>query len=191
MLWATHMGGFETTHWSIVRAAGSDSTGRSRDALAQLCGTYWEPLYAYLRRQGHRAEDAEDLTQGFFARVLEKGVLDAADPTRGRFRSFLLASLRHYAANERAHAEALKRGGSVPALPLEFDGAERRYLAAVADSVERRVFRHHGGNLGSVAWEGSGWARCCGCNAWSTARSGAGVRAGGPFPDACLDSVGT
>lgn len=135
MLWATHMGGFETTHWSIVRAAGSDSTGRSRDALAQLCGTYWEPLYAYLRRQGHRAEDAEDLTQGFFARVLEKGVLDAADPTRGRFRSFLLASLRHYAANERAHAEALKRGGSVPALPLEFDGAERRYLAEPEDTA--------------------------------------------------------
>ncbi len=135
MLCVTAMSGFDTTHWSLVRAAGSDSTGRARDALAQLCGTYWEPLYAYLRRQGHAAEDAEDLTQGFFARVLEKGVLDAADPTRGRFRSFLLASLRHYAANERAHAQALKRGGSAPALPLEFDGAEQRYLAEPADTA--------------------------------------------------------
>ena len=79
MLRVTLMSSFETTHWSLVRAAGSDSTGRARDALAQLCGTYWEPLYAYLRRQGHSAEDAEDLTQGFFARVLEKGVLDAAE----------------------------------------------------------------------------------------------------------------
>ena len=87
------MSGFDTTHWSIVRAAGSDSTGRARDALGQLCETYWEPLYAYLRRRGHSAEDAEDLTQGFLARVLEKGVVRAADPDRGRFRSFLLASL--------------------------------------------------------------------------------------------------
>ena len=123
------MSGFETTHWSIVRAAGSESTGRSRDALAHLCSTYWEPLYGYLRRQGHSAEDAEDLTQGFFTRVLEKGVLRAADPQRGRFRAFLLASLRHYTANERAHAQAQKRGGATPALPLEFDVAEQRYLA--------------------------------------------------------------
>ena len=135
MLRVTLMSGFDTTHWSIVRAAGSDSTGRARDALAQLCGTYWEPLYAYLRRQGHSAEDAEDLTQGFFARVLEKGAFDAADPRRGRFRSFLLTSLRHYASNERAHAEALKRGGSAASLPLEFDDAERRYLAEPADAT--------------------------------------------------------
>jgi len=135
------MSGFDTTHWSIVRAAGSDSTGRSRDALAHLCSTYWEPLYAYLRREGHSTEDAEDLTQGFFARVLEKGVFEAADPTRGRFRSFLLASLRHYAANERAHAQALKRGGSLPPLPLEFDGAEQRYLAEPEDTATpERVF---------------------------------------------------
>ena len=129
------MSGFETTHWSIVRAAGSESTGRSRDALAHLCSTYWEPLYGYLRRQGHSAEDAEDLTQGFFTRVLEKGVLRAADPQRGRFRAFLLASLRHYTANERAHAQAQKRGGATPALPLEFDVAEQRYLAEPHDAA--------------------------------------------------------
>lgn len=135
------MSGFDTTHWSVVRAAGSDSTGRARDALAELCGTYWEPLYAYLRRQGHSTEDAEDLTQGFFARVLEKGVFDAADPDRGRFRSFLLASLRHYAANELVHAQAAKRGGVEPPLPLEFDRAEQRFLAEPEDTATpERVF---------------------------------------------------
>ena len=127
------MSDFETTHWSIVLAAGSQSTGRSREALATLCETYWYPLYAYLRRQGHNIEDAEDLTQGFFARVLEKGVLQAANPRRGRFRSFLLRSLKNYVANERDRAQAQKRGGVVPPLPLEFETARSRYLREPQD----------------------------------------------------------
>jgi RNA polymerase sigma factor (sigma-70 family) len=118
------MRGFETTQWSTVLAA-SQSTGRAREALATLCQIYWYPLYAYLRRGGHTAEDAEDLTQGFFTHLLEKGALRSADPERGRFRSFLLASLRHYVSNERARARADKRGGSTVLLPLH--DAEGRY----------------------------------------------------------------
>jgi RNA polymerase sigma factor (sigma-70 family) len=118
------MRGFETTRWSTVLAA-SQSAGRAREALATLCQVYWYPLYAYLRRGGHTAEDAEDLTQGFFAYLLEKGTLRSADPERGRFRSFLLASLRHYVSNEHARARALKRGGSTVLLALH--DAEGRY----------------------------------------------------------------
>ena len=126
---------FETTHWSRVLAAGSESTGRSREALAALCESYWYPLYAHLRHGGHSVEDAEDLTQGFFARVIEKGVVLAADPERGRFRSFLLASLRNYVANQRDHAWALKRGGATPTLSLDLETAERRYGDEPRDSA--------------------------------------------------------
>ena len=121
------MSGFETTHWSTVLAASSQSSGRARQALATLCQTYWYPLYVYLRRRGHSAEDAEDLTQGFFTRVFEKGTLGAADPERGRFRSFLLASLQHYVSHERDHVHAEKRGGTTALLPLELEGAEGLY----------------------------------------------------------------
>ena len=124
------MRGFETTRWSTVLAA-SQSTGHAQEALATLCQIYWYPLYAYLRRGGHTAEDAEDLTQGFFAHLLEKRALRAADPERGRFRSFLLASLRHYVSNERARARADKRGGSAVLLPL--DDAEGQYRREPAD----------------------------------------------------------
>ena len=135
------MSDFETTHWSRVLAAGSQSTVRSREALATLCETYWYPLYAYLRRRDHSIEDAEDLTQGFFTRVLEKGLLQVADPKRGSFRSFLLTSLKHYVANERNHAQAQKRGGVVPPLPLEFEIAGSRYLREPHDeSTPETVF---------------------------------------------------
>ena len=107
--------------------AASQSTGRAQEALATLCQAYWYPLYAYLRRRGHPAEDAEDLTQGFFAHLLEKGALRSADPERGRFRSFLLASLQHYVSNERARARADKRGGSTVLLALhDAEGHYRR-----------------------------------------------------------------
>jgi RNA polymerase sigma-70 factor (ECF subfamily) len=129
------MSGFETTRWGTVLTASGEGTERARQALDALCETYWYPLYAYLRRRGHTAEEAEDLTQGFFARILEKGVLRAADPERGRFRSFLLSSLQHYVANERSHAEAQKRGGRPSCLRLDGETAERRYLLEPTDKA--------------------------------------------------------
>jgi RNA polymerase sigma factor (sigma-70 family) len=134
-------GRFLTTHWSLVLAAGAKPTPRSRDALAALCEQYWYPLYAFLRRQGHSAEDAQDLTQGFFARVLEKGWLQDVRPERGRFRSFLLASLSHYVSNERDRARALKRGGPLPPLSLEIETAEGLYqLEPRDDLTPERIF---------------------------------------------------
>ncbi len=118
---------FDTTHWSVVLAAGGDSTRGAKQALATLCETYWYPLYAYLRRHGKSAEDAQDLTQGFFQQMLEKGTIERADPGRGRFRSFLLASLKHYVTNEWDKDQAHKRGGDVPHVSLELEGAEGRY----------------------------------------------------------------
>jgi RNA polymerase sigma-70 factor (ECF subfamily) len=112
----------------VVLAAGGalDSAG-ARDAFATLCATYWYPLYAFLRNRGYSAENAEDLTQAFFARLLEKQSIEHADPARGRFRSFLLASLKHFAANEREHDMAKKRGGGIAIVPLEFDAGEGRF----------------------------------------------------------------
>ena len=118
---------FDTTPWSVVLAAGGDSTRGAKQALATLCETYWYPLYAYLRRHGKSAEDAQDLTQGFFQQMLEKGTIERADPGRGRFRSFLLASLKHYVTNEWDKDQAHKRGGDVPHVSLELEGAEGRY----------------------------------------------------------------
>ena len=107
-------------------AATHDSTEQSRAAFATLCEIYWS-ADTFLRRQGQSAEDAQDLTQGLFARLLEKNGIRTADPARGRFRSFLLVSLKHFLANERERAHAQKRGGHQPALSLEFESAEDRY----------------------------------------------------------------
>jgi RNA polymerase sigma factor (sigma-70 family) len=124
----------------VVLAAGGGltSTG-AREALTALCETYWYPLYAFLRSRGHAAADAEDLTQAFFARLLEKDTLRHADPCRGRFRSFLLTSLTNFAANERDKEAATKRGGGVPALSLEFENAEGRFQLepATAETPEK------------------------------------------------------
>jgi RNA polymerase sigma factor (sigma-70 family) len=117
---------FATTHWSVVLAARGPATPQSRQALAALCEGYWYPLYAYVRRSGFAAEDAQDLTQAFFARLLEKEVLNWADPLRGRFRSFLLGSLKHFLANQRRAARALKRGGGSATLSFDFSTGERR-----------------------------------------------------------------
>src|SRR5437870_13744125 len=106
----------------MVLAAGADATSTgAREALTVLCETYWYPLYAFLRSRGHSAADAEDVTQAFFARLLEKQTLRHADPDRGRFRSFMLASLRHFVANEHDRQTAKKRGGGDPPLELEFE----------------------------------------------------------------------
>ncbi len=101
---------FVTTHWSVVLAAGEENARNHTEALEELCRAYWPPLYAFLRRDGQSPEQAADLTQGFFAQVLERGVLGQADPLRGRFRSFLLTSLRHFILDQRRQAAALKRG---------------------------------------------------------------------------------
>lgn len=119
--------GFDTTRWSLVLAAGESGSERGRNALAELCSHYWYPLYAYARRRGHDPEDARDLTQAFFAKLLEKRDLRTADPARGRFRTFLLSSMKNFVAGEWRRTHALKRGGAVEILALDFDSAEESY----------------------------------------------------------------
>ncbi len=119
---------FHTTRWSQVKAAGDSQVVGSERALAELCAQYWTPLYAYARRRGHDAEDARDLTQAFFAKLLEKRDLKSADPTRGRFRTFLLSSMQNFLAGEWRKDHALKRGGGVEVLSLDYDSAEDTYL---------------------------------------------------------------
>jgi RNA polymerase sigma factor (sigma-70 family) len=121
-------GRFATTRWSLVLAAGRSRSESADRALAELCAEYWYPLYAYTRRRGHDAEDARDLTQAFFAKLLEKGDLRVADPGRGRFRTFLLASMQNFLAGEWRKEHSVKRGGAVEVLPLDFDSAEQRYV---------------------------------------------------------------
>jgi RNA polymerase sigma-70 factor (ECF subfamily) len=110
---------FPTTRLSLVLAASADETTRARTAMAELCRIYWRPLYTYVRHQGHDATAAEDLTQSFITRLIEKGALSQFRHERGRFRSFLLGSLKNFLANERDSAHAQKRGGGVTVLPLE------------------------------------------------------------------------
>ncbi len=116
-----------TTQWSVVIAAARESAPESRQALQTLCQTYWYPLYAYVRQRGYQPADAQDLVQAFFAHVLEKGVLAAADPRRGRFRTFLLTVLQRFIGAQRQRAAARKRGGAVRVLSLDFQYAEQRY----------------------------------------------------------------
>jgi RNA polymerase sigma-70 factor (ECF subfamily) len=111
---------FETTHWSLVLAAGEDpDSSRARDALETLCRTYWKPLYIFVRGQGYGDADAKDLVQGFFARVLARRDLQAVRKERGRFRSYLLAALKNFLVNEWKHTAAAKRGGGHTPIPLD------------------------------------------------------------------------
>ena len=103
--------GFAPTRWSLIVAARDGHSHEARQALSQLCEVYWYPLYAYIRRRGHTADQAQDLTQEFFARLLERDFLGAADPEKGRFRAFLLACCKNFLANEHDRAAAQKRGG--------------------------------------------------------------------------------
>ncbi len=114
------MGGatFATTHWSMVYAARGESAA-ARAAMENLCRIYWRPIYSYLRREGRTLEDAQDLTQGFFARLLERHDFAAVQREKGRLRSYLLVALKHYLANERQRAHAIKRGGGRPLVPLD------------------------------------------------------------------------
>jgi RNA polymerase sigma-70 factor (ECF subfamily) len=118
---------FATTHWTVVLAAGRGDSPQAKVALEELCRTYWYPLYAYVRRHGHSREDAEDLTQGFFARLLEKNYLEGITNDKGKFRAFLLVALKRFLANEWDRANRQKRGGGVAPLSLDWQDAEARY----------------------------------------------------------------
>ena len=132
---------FTTTHWSVVLAAGQRESAESDRALEVLCRSYWYPLYAYVRRRGYTAPDAQDLTQAFFTRLLQKDYLRAVDRTKGKFRSFLLAALEHFLANEWRNARARKRGGSCCFISLDDTSAEQQYLQVSATNLSpERLF---------------------------------------------------
>jgi RNA polymerase sigma-70 factor (ECF subfamily) len=118
---------FVTTRWTVVLSAGRKSSPHSDRALGELCQTYWYPLYAYVRRQGKTKEDAEDLVQAFFARFLEKNYLEGLSAERGKFRAFLLASLKHFLANEWDKSQRQKRGGGAEHLSLDWQSADERF----------------------------------------------------------------
>jgi RNA polymerase sigma factor (sigma-70 family) len=131
---------FPTTRWTLVLAAGDPGRKEARSALVSLCENYWYPLYAYLRRRGYSADQAQDLTQEFFVRVLEGRYLDRADPEKGRFRSFMLTSLKFFVADEGDRDRAQKRGCGT-AEPLEFPSGEERYQREPAhDETPERIF---------------------------------------------------
>src|SRR5262245_10806225 len=118
---------FRTTHWSVVLAAGGATSPQAELALAELCRTYWYPLYAFVRRKGNSAHDAQDLTQEFFARLLAKNYVAQADRDRGRFRTYLLAALTHFLADEWDKTRRLKRGGDREIISFNAASAEERY----------------------------------------------------------------
>ena len=120
-------GGFPTTHWTRVVRAGNVAHSQSGAALAELCAGYWYPIYAFIRWKGHGADDAFDLTQAFFTRLIEKGSIAAADPAKGRFRSFLLADCTFFLSDEGDRARALKRGEGITPVPLDAEAAETRF----------------------------------------------------------------
>lgn len=126
---------FLTTRWSMVLTAGDDQSPEAARALEALCQAYWYPLFAYVRRTGRPAADAEDLTQGFFEKLLEKGWLADADRERGRFRSFLLGSIKHFLANEWDKAHARKRGGRHQIVSLDAQTAEARLTQEPVDEA--------------------------------------------------------
>jgi RNA polymerase sigma-70 factor (ECF subfamily) len=117
---------FPVTHWSAVFAAGKEGNPRADAALAELCQTYWYPLYAFARRKGHQPADAQDLTQDFFVFLIDAQLVQKADPGKGRFRSFLLGCFVNFLASERMHAQALRRGGQHPVIPMDPKEAEAR-----------------------------------------------------------------
>jgi RNA polymerase sigma-70 factor (ECF subfamily) len=134
-------GRFATTRWSVVAAAGDADSAERREALEELCRSYWYPVYAFVRGRIGSAQDAQDLTQAFFAHAIEKGTLAKADPTRGRFRTFLRAAIANFLADERAKANAAKRGGGQRTFSLDFAAGESRYLREPShDSTAERLY---------------------------------------------------
>jgi RNA polymerase sigma factor (sigma-70 family) len=129
--WAS--GALTTTHWSVVLLAGGSTSLEADKALETLCQNYWFPLYCFVRRWGYSPADSEDLTQGFFAKLLEKRYLNQVQPEKGKFRTFLLTAFAHYLSDERGRATALKRGGAV--IHIDLDDAEHRYADQRADAL--------------------------------------------------------
>jgi RNA polymerase sigma factor (sigma-70 family) len=147
--WSEHESGncgaelFKTTHWSVVILAGQGASPQAAAALEKLCRAYWFPLYAYVRRHGHSPEEAKDLTQEFFARLIEKHWVADADQGKGRFRTFLLTALRRFLANEWRSAHAARRGGDCILIPLD-ETAEARYAQELAtDLTPERTYERH------------------------------------------------
>lgn len=134
-------GDFTTTHWSVVLLAGQEGSADAATALERLCRMYWYPLYVYARRQGHNPSDGQDLTQQFFSVFLEKKYFGMADPDRGRFRSFLLSSFKHFLANEYHRGRAARRGGRCSFISWDAAGTEERYRHEPAsDTTPDKVF---------------------------------------------------
>ena len=132
---------FATTRWSVVLAARQHSSPESSAALEELCRTYWYPLYVYVRRSGHTRDDAADLTQDFFAHLLEKGGIAHVDRSKGKFRSFLIASMKHFLANERDKARAEKRGGGSVPISIDLRAADAAYrLEPMDETTAERAF---------------------------------------------------
>ena len=134
--------GFAATHWTVVLAAArGETSSRAAEAMAELCRIYWYPLYAFLRRRGHEVHEAEDLTQEFFARLLGEHFLANVDRQKGRFRAFLLASLKHFLSDQRDRAQAQKRGGGRAVISLGQPDAEARYrLEPAQDLTPEKMF---------------------------------------------------
>ena len=130
-----HNAGFHTTQWSVVLQAGTSESTDAHAALAKLCQTYWYPLYVFVRRKGHSAQDAQDLVQAFFLQVLQKGYFLDADPAKGKFRSFLLLALNRFLANEWDRVNRLKRGGGCEIISLDAQDTEHRYLCGTSDEM--------------------------------------------------------
>ncbi len=129
------MSRFQTTHWSLVLAAAHDNTREGREALTSLCEAYWYPLYAFIRRQGYDEDAARDLIQAYFLRLFEKNYLRDVKPQSGRFRSFLLVSLKHFLSDERDKARAGKRNPGRAPISLDVATAEKRYATALVDEM--------------------------------------------------------
>jgi RNA polymerase sigma-70 factor (ECF subfamily) len=132
---------FATTHWSVVLSAGDVHGLKASEALEKLCRTYWRPLYSYVRRQGRGPEDAQDLTQAFFAKLLEKNFWARADRTKGRFRSFLLTALRQFLSDERDRARTVKRGGGFSFISFDEEVGEEHFAESLNLSSEQQFER--------------------------------------------------
>jgi RNA polymerase sigma-70 factor (ECF subfamily) len=134
-------GAFDTTHWSVVVSARDSSSPEAASAMERLCRTYWYPLYVFVRRKGYNHEDASDLTQAFFAKFLEKRYLKSVDASLGKFRTFLLASMTHFLANEWDKSQAQKRGGGERVISFDDSTAEERYrLEPVEQATPETLF---------------------------------------------------